>query len=573
MQATMAISVQADYNETIDEWFKVGELRSWQSCVWGKESSRWTHGKTAGSFWQWLYQWASDVKHIQVYGWDMWRSWCVLGGTNEVSAGCLILDVSKEAFVVSNPPTIITCRAKDGIKNGSITFIDIANLGILKKHYDVTDERAELPAAKMAIQDYRAMVRKHSLGKTCLTAGSQAWHVFESRYKQPRQSPEAAISLEAAAYFGGRCECRVLGEVKGELYKVDVSAMYTSLGVICQFPNELAETWLPSRGHDNPPDIEDGLKIADVTIKAPLAYYPARDHVLVNHLQKPQEGIYGERVIYPKGVFRTALCGPELQFAIASGHVLQYHRVQYYYAAPLMAEWSKWALATRAAIKRDDKLRRLHSCFKAIINSLPGKWFQKDTEWVNYPLLDGDLSEWHKEFARNPERGDMTMFRTIAGKCQYVGESVFSEHSRPAVAAFWTSYGRFFLLPLLFDIIGVDDLFYFDTDGLIVNRSGLESIRSTIGISETGEPGKLRIVSRADNAYFIGIRKYEFGGEWFYSGPMPEEEEEVSIEEQLRKGRVGSPQQYKKAGIYNEYKHGIVNENNVVFPFVVGPKQ
>ena len=562
----MAISVVADYKDSLDDWFQVGTLKSWQSCVWGAKFGKWSDGKDNRSFWNWLYYWSLRINYLRVYGWDMWRSWCVLGGNKEIADGRLLIDISKDCFVASDPPTIITCTTSPKCR---IELVDLNNLGIAKEDFGVfEDNRAILPAAKIAVQDYRSMCKKFDLGKTCVTAATQAWEAFWGHNNiDTIKSPPQITVMEEAAYFGGRCECRRLGEAEETLYHLDVSSLFTSLGMSCAFPVEyIGET--PGLYGDN------ALRIADVTIKTDPALswtgsiYPARESVKVNRLQPPLPGEYGERIIYPLGEFRTVLCGPELALAEECGHITKWHFVQYYRPAMLMAKWSHWALATRTAIRTDDKLRRLHRCFKTIMNSLPGKWGQYQAEWIDFPKYNGEASEWHREFARNPSTGTMTTFRTIAGQCQYFDKVELAAHSRPAVAAYWTSYGRAMLASLL-ALLGLDDIYYYDTDSLIVNASGLQTLRETVGISDRAEPGRLRLVGTAHTADFKGIRKYLFGGEWHYAGTLPEGEIDGTLAEQMWKGKNDVASRTKAVLKWNEYKHGTVTEDGIVYPFVI----
>jgi len=568
MTGTMCVAIEADYRDSPDDWYQVGGLTAWHACIWGmdgdKSYGKWNEGKKADSFWEWLYRWADDIKDLPIFGWDMWKSWCVLDGTMEIARKCIQIDVSKDCFIAENPPTIITCRRS----KCRISFMDLDNLGISKEDYDVRDHRAMLPASKMAVQEYRKMCNEFDMGRACETSASQAWNIFSARYQQPRRSPPEARPLESAAYFGGRAECRRLGIIEEKLYQLDISAMYTSLARLGAFPMELVGI------EEKPPKEGDGLMIADVTLKTPLALYPCRGTSLILNglgaLDQPEAGIYGERIIYPVGTFRTALCGPELAVAMGNNHVLEWHSVQHYDGHAFMSQWADWALATRQAVKNHKELHRLTTCFKRIMNSLPGKWNQRNVIWKNYPCMNGDPGEWHKEYGRHPEDGRMTMFRTIAGKCQYRDEVELADHARPAVAAYWTSYGRA-LLAMLMGIVETDDLFYYHTDSLIVNDNGLEALGNSVGISSTNEPGRLRLVGKSEWTNFLGISRYFFDGQWVYAGIMPGDLEEGDASEQLWRGKgFGVASQSQNVPKWDTYRHGTVTEDGIVRPFVIG---
>jgi len=568
MNGTMAVSTVADYRDSLDGWFQVGTLKKWESCVWSMMAggSKWCHGSDARSFWNWLYHWSEKMTSLQVWGWDMWKSWCVLGGTGEIADGRLQIDMGRDCFVASDPPTIITCS--NGKKR--LLFIDLGNLGIDREHYDIRDGRAVLPAAKMAVQDYRAMCKQFDMGKPCLTAASQAWHIFERHYPLAEPSSASIVKLEEAAYFGGHNRCDRIGTITEKLYALDISSMYTSIGLTAMFPVEYL-------GFSKDANFTNQLAIADVTIKTPRPWYPAREYVRVNYLHEPDSGAYGERIIYPTGEFRTALCGPELSIAMANGHVKDWHRVQYYRPAPLMAEWSRWALATRQSVASDGKLRRLSKCFKRIINSLPGKWGQRDVTWTAYPMMNGNCGEWHRHYGRNPETGVMTEFRTIAGQCQYQSKSELSIKSCPAVAAYWTSYGRVMRLSLelmVTDALGPDHMFYTHTDSLIVSEEGYLLLKDKVGISDAAEPGRLRLIGVSHETKFVNLNNYLFDGQWTRAGDFDEDDQQAGrLDEQMRAGHgAGEATRTVQASKPNEYRYGDVTEEGIVRPFVVGPK-
>ena len=574
---TFALHVEGEYTDSEDGWFKHGRLTGWQATRWAPDRpSIWEHSKPTRTilFWRWLHKAAASEKVIQVYGWDMWQAWCLLGGHEEIAAGYINLDIARDCFIAADLPTILTFKINGGPK---VEWIDLGNLGIAKADYGVQDDRAILPAAKMAISDYRSMCYIYKLGAPAMTAASQAWRALCLRNEAVLPSP-ANVDFELAAYFGGRCECFRIGEVRCRLHKIDISSMYTALALNAMFPGHYVGFWRP--GNDcvdearlGPADMESRcLPIADVTLRTDMPFYPARDSVRVNRLRKPGMGMYDERVIYPIGEFRTMLCGPELTIAKAHKHVHAWHEVRYYEPVPLLQDWSAWALETRQAITRHSKLRRLAKCFKRIINSLPGKWCQHNVVWKNYPALNCDRAVWHREYGVHPITKAMTVFRTVAGKCQYMDCTQLADHSRPAVAAWWTSLGRAFTTMALFSL-GADSRFYVDTDGFPVDDDGLAVIKELYGISETVEPGKFRIVASADNAEFRGIRNYLFGGEWFKAGPSPVDDESIGLSEQIRHctdAGKASVRMATELDAFPEYKHGQVMADGVVRPFVLG---
>jgi len=587
MKVFVALHVNADYTPSPDGFFYSGQFRNWECVSWGERKGKpfcfWTDGNDAMSMWIHLRQLSREHGELTVWSWKTWPLWCVTNGTEEVSQGMLRLDVSGQkpdhTFIAGDPPTIITFDVPGG---STMAMLDLANFGVTPEMYGLVDGCGALAATKLAVTQLHSLCKSYGLGELRSTAAAQAWHVYRSFHQpQPSAVPTSSIGssrLEEAAYFGGRCECRRLGRVEQAVYDYDVTAMYTTIGLFAMFPREYVDCWDAGKNRSEP-WLEDGLlMIADVTLQTDKALYPVSELNRGCPLRAPRPRDPGERVIYPVGTFRTALCGPELAVAVGHGHVREWHRVQYYEPARLMADWSAWALHTRELVKAGP-LSHLGSVFKKILNSLPGKWGQRRKVWVDWTgdwdegVYVGDTTEWLLENGRNPVTGAATQFRTIAGKCQYLVGDELAPRSCPAVAAFWTSYGRVDLNGYIWVASrqGYNDVIQYDTDGLAVTVEG--ALQLELAGCIDGRPGTLRKISGpCRDGNFLGLRNYFLNNRWVVAGGRKEDVRHEGFNEQLRKAKVCRPVQniVKGADRAPDYKHGSVDENGFVKPFVLG---
>jgi hypothetical protein len=604
-----AFSVHCDYkvdshspNSVHMPNLRWGVLHGWQQAQWQRDGDnhnriQWLAGKTAEEFWRRLIESARTNGTIWVFAWDVWPSWCLLDGKREIDEGRLLLDIgsSKEAdhlpgkrphrsqglFVADNPPTII-CLAVPG--GGRIKMIDLANYGIKKEHYGIMDEKAALAATVQALKDYHRLCQVYDLGSLQTTAASQSFyayrrsHMFHDIVTHPT---EKVISLERAAYYGGRCECLRLGHFREKLYHLDVNLMYTALGLITPFPRKHIANWTSE--YECQPIINDKFQclIADVTIHTQSPYFPVREKVKFDPNMSPIGRGGRERIIYPVGTFRTALAGPELAVAMAAGCVVKWHRVQYYEPAPLMKHWSQFAIDMRATCEFH-KLGHLRSCIKRIINALPGKWGQRSKKWVDFDYKDtsgekqSEVTEWIMETGLHPATEDITTYRTIAGKTQYMDCEELCATSCPSIAAFWTSAGRVYLYGII-EQAGRNNVFYYDTDSVIVNETGYLNIYNG-GYIHSQKAGSLKVKEESDDVEILGIRRYRFGKRWCVAGPFGGEQQgtgEIGVWEehegfagQLWHSDVGKPVKIKRKGRWRrEYKHGIVDKQGNIHPF------
>jgi hypothetical protein len=584
---------------------RFGRLVGWENCFFEHKKDcfgrhAWNNGVDSIHFWDTLRSYASCCGTVWLWGWNIWPAWCLLNGVKEVSEQRLILDIrepserpqgvihyprrSRGLFIAENPPTIICLSVPGG---GRIKLIDLANYGIEPEDFGVDGPAGALAATVHAVKEYSRFCKTYDLGSCQTTAASQAWYCYRrSHMTHPVivHPIEKVLDLEQAAYYGGRCECLRIGRSKEYLYHLDVNSMYTSIAAALQFPSRYLSTWTKDMGGRCPLPSPMRLAVADVTVKIDQPRYPARETVKVSPFKEPQKSIGRKRVIYPVGTFRTALCGLELFGAVDAGHVVRFHRVQYYEPAPLMNQWANWALDMRVSLVGDG-FKSLARCAKKIINSLPGKWGQRMKKWVDLvpqevPAAGSvDESEWFMEWGKHPGNGEITPYRTIAGQTQYQDREELAAVSCPAIAAHWTSYGRMFLFGIV-DNAGWENVYYYDTDSVIVNREGyLRLLKSDM--VDNGLPGMLKLKEESDDVEILGIRRYRFGPRWCVAGPLGglvsgsgdpgQFVEHEGFGAQLWHRSVGDSVEIRRQAKWRkEYHHGTVDENGCVKPFFVG---
>lgn len=607
-----AIYVHGSYEKKHQEYMgkapdnlSFGKLVAWQlhfftRLQYGFASGTWRDGKETGDFWNNIRGWARMSGTVWIWGWRIWPSWCLLEGTKEVSEGRLILDIREKEdstpgggnrphratglFVAEDPPTII-CLAVPG--GGRIKIVDLANYGIEPEDFGVDGPAGALSATVHAVKEYVRLCKIYDLGSCQTTAASQAWYCYRrSHMKHPItvHPVEKVLALEQAAYYGGRCECVRIGHFRKKLYHLDVNSMYTSLGLIQQFPFRHCSSWDESNGTKPPMPSHVKLAIADVTIETSYASWPAREKVKVDPFGSSARRSGRERVIYPVGAFRTALAGVELLVAIDSGAVKKFHRIQYYDPAPLMESWCISALLMRESLK-ENGFYSLSRCAKKIMNSLPGKWGQRLKKWVDFtsgpfiPYLDSSPDEWYQEWGRHPDTEEITPYRTIAGQTQYQDREELAAVSCPSIAAFWTSAGRMYLYGAI-SAVGIEHVYYYDTDSMIVDQTGYDTINSLGQIHES-QPGKFKVKEESDDVEILGIRRYRFGHRWCVAGPFGgmvsgtgapgEFVQHEGFGSQMWHRSVGDAVEIKRLARWRkEYHHGTVDKDGIISPFRVG---
>lgn len=310
-----------------------------------------------------------------------------------------------------------------------------------------------------------AFLDANDCGNWKYTAGSTSLNAFRSNYMKHYiqiHNNVKAIDLERAAYKGGRVECFYRGEYTDqEFYLLDVNSMYPFVMANNQYPRELLAF------HNKYPlkrlraNIENYAFIADCTININLPYFP---HKIDN------------KTAYPRGYFRTTLTTPELKICLQHGWLIEIHALARYSQDHLFTDFVHHFYGVRKEYERNDKKLLADLC-KLMLNSLYGKFGQLGYEdklvgfgdiddFENLPTLDGDTGEWLDRIH-------------IAGTV--IDRIATGEHwnSFPAIAAHVTAFARVHLFNLIIEA-GRDNVYYCDTDSVIVNQQGYDILKVTL---------------------------------------------------------------------------------------------
>jgi len=342
-------------------------------------------------------------------------------------------------------------------------------------------------------QRWFGFLAEHELGTFRVTIGSQAFGGFRHAYMHNRieiHDDEAAIALERAAYLGGRTECFYVGCLEGqELYKVDVNSMYPYVMHTFQYPTRLRTVGTAIPVDRLPVLLDKWGVVAEVTVVIDEPVYPVKE-----------DG----KNIYPVGELRTTLTTPELIYGLARGWVKEVHSYATYATRRLFYWYVRYFYDLKCHYgETGDRLRRTQ--VKLLLNSLYGKFGQSGYEDHLIGLCDPDRLE--VQYGMDvPSRTRFTIY--IAGgsmiKQTRTGEGY---NSFVGIAAHVTAYARMYLWKLI-DLAGRRNVYYCDTDSLIVNETGYDALSDRI------DPGRLGYLKLEETAREMEIRApkdYTFG--------------------------------------------------------------
>lgn len=333
---------------------------------------------------------------------------------------------------------------------------------------------------------------------------------------------EELYRLERAACHGGRASCwyygsfvaprrkdRLIGVrpdglsddiLTGPIHRVDVRSMYPALLRDREYPVrrvKYSERW----GVD---DLQSLVRrygvVADVDLATDRDEYPHRT---------------ADRVIYPVGTFRSVLCGPELDRALAEGSVKRVWRAGCYEMGRPFATAAAELCELRQRY-RDLGQTAWELLAKMLGNALAGKLAQNPRGWQELPG-ETHYPRWDVWTCRNADTGSTRRFRCIAGRVFEYKDIGVGQGTLTACFAFLTSYGRT-LMRSYRELCPSRSVISQDTDGLWLTSDALSALRSNGALPVHPSTGELESEESPLEGYWLGPKHYCTSHGWTLAG-------------------------------------------------------
>lgn len=413
-----------------------------------------------------------------------------------------------------------------------------------------------------AILQYLGFLRSHDLGGFAPSVSGQSMRAFRHRFMNEKLLIYHGLDVngtERDAYFGGRTECFRIGkQPKKDYVQVDVNGMYPYVMSQNEYPVRLVN---PRHGVTATVMrllLEKYAVIGKCWIDTDVPIYPKR-----------QDG----KVIFPVGRFVTTLCTGSIQEALGRGHFLLADPVWCWECANIFWSYVEYFYDLRMQYHRE-KNEVMEYVAKLFLNSLYGKFGERRDVVVDSDVHDGN--EFFRQGYWN-EATDNTGFEEILFHqwriCEGKGEA---PQSFPAIAAHVTDYARLHLWRLM-NRVGLENLYYVDTDSMIFEKKRLDDIRNEM---DTKALGFLKVVSESDHLVIHGPKDYEFGDQTKRKGiraEAPESSTGVFTQHQypsfvgLLRDRCYDhvPVQTVRKELHRKYDKGNVSPAGVVTPVVL----
>ncbi len=335
-----------------------------------------------------------------------------------------------------------------------------------------------------------------------MTGAAQSWSHFRHNYMDHdiliHDNSEAALA-ERAAMHTGRTEAWRWGKIEREkMYEYDWANSYPRIARDNELPYAFAGT-VTAPSIDRLASLWAKYSVlAEVEVSADEACVPAS---------------HGERTIWPVGKFRTVLWDPELRLLQESKSIVRVLRAWLYKRAPILKRWAEWVLSslhdTSGIVESWQKLILKHWS-----RSLIGRFGMRYRAWERFATTS--KSRIYTSEMYLPETGTKTEIMQVGTSVFVLGEMQEVNDGCPQITGWIMSEARAKLWRASREI-GQENVYYMDTDSLVVNQKG----HRAIGLHyQSGDFAGLRSKAIYFSAHIYGPRSAIFGSKPSVAG-MP----------------------------------------------------
>jgi len=296
---------------------------------------------------------------------------------------------------------------------------------------------------------------------------------------------------------------------------------------------------------------------------------------LIAHLRvrvrKPCVGLKTERLIFPVGEFDCFLTSPEIELVLKEGEIVKVYKYAIYEQHPIFKDYVDFFYSLKEKYAKEGNIV-FKEIAKLFLNSLYGKFGQRTRSF--YRIGKCNYEDGY-EVVFDAETGERTTYRYLNGEIWVENKEYIEAYDAVvAIASAVTAYARCYLWKLI-EKAGIENVFYTDTDSLIVNEQGYERLRDML---DNYKLGYLKCEGVSEDVEIRNAKDYTFGEEVKRKGVKknaveikPNTFKQLEFERlrtAWRKGRVNEvivKEVIKE--LKTEYKKGIVTESGRVIPF------
>ena len=351
--------------------------------------------------------------------------------------------------------------------------------------------KRDVEIIRKAMLTWFQFCRDNDLGSFGKTFPKQAINCYRHRFMTNPifiHNHQEACDLERDSYYGGRTESFYINQtINQEVYYLDVNSMYPYCMKEYHYPNKLI-TYRDNLGKEGLKYILKNRSVCStVTLNTNQNCFPCR---LAN------------RLIFPIGNFQTTLTTEELKQAFTYNCIENVKITSIYEQTDLFTEFIDYFYNARLKARAEgNKVNDLF--FKLFMNSLYGKFGQKSGGWIIEGTAKPEETGYYTWY--DDEEGKLYTSKAFAGKLITKHDDKEAYDSFPAISAHITANSR---LTLWYYIQRAkpENVYYTDTDSLMVNKEGYSNLESEI---QPNVLGKLKLEKILTDLHIFAPKDYE----------------------------------------------------------------
>lgn len=539
-----------------------------------KQLEEWLHFTDTDSFWSWVESKFSSKTRIYLIAHNQQFDAPVVNLFEELPKRGWVLDynvIDSNLFIMRFRKETTSLVALDTLNWFKFSLKKLAEyVGLKKLEIDFktcSDKELDVYSTndvailKDTMLKWLSFIRENDLGCFQTTIAGQAFTAFRHKYMKEEifiHDFEAPTLLERESFRGGRNEAFKLGVQRENMTLLDFNSLYPSVMIEHEYPIKFISYVSKATKNGLYRALSNYLVIARVNVT----------------LNEAAIGLHKERLEFPIGTFNVALTSPELLYVIKNGTINKVYSFAIYTYAKIFKDYIEDLYRIRLEYKQEKNVVG-DMMTKLFLNSLYGKFGQRveEQELIGHSAsneisVEGGIIHETKERVR---------IKTFAGNVYKVhrGEKE-GTHSFPAIASFVTAYARMKLWNAM-KLAGLENVYYVDTDSLIVNEEGLKGLSSII---DKEKLGFLKVEGNGTDLVIEGLKDYFFLGESKIKGVKKDatkigltsykQPQFSKFRSMLMKGSLDAPVEREVTKLLRrKYLKGIVKENGDITPFIL----
>ena len=318
------------------------------------------------------------------------------------------------------------------------------------------------------------------------TASGLAFNCFTHKFYKQKKNPilihawENAVNLERMSYKGGITDCFKIGTYTEPLHKLDINSMYPHIMVNNDFPTEII-----FYSNTKQLDKKELKKLMLKTIKNKKFICIAECKIYLpenkSYIISKQKFNKQEKILFLQGKFSVSLAQPELEYVLKNGKILEVKSLAIYKKRNIFKDYMNFFYSKRLEYKKSKPAFALFC--KSMMNNLYGKFAQRETKTVIISENEKPAIRRFKEIDLKNKQHTCIQFGKVIKKILKTEKN--SPESFTAISSFVTSHARMYLVKLI-EETNRQNIFYTDTDSLIINDFGLQNIKNYLDDNKLG---------------------------------------------------------------------------------------